>query len=128
MNEGGTMPEIQPKTDEEIEHLKREFEEIKMERLKEQFREIKAERFKKELGETQKSEVKKTSVIITKMKSSVYVFLGAILFTLGGFFLGSIDLFVYPSMITPAVLHSLSYLTLGLGALSLLLGVRGFTR
>ncbi|MDI6888460.1 MAG: hypothetical protein QMC78_02030 [Methanocellales archaeon] len=132
------MAEIQPKTDEEIEHLKREFEEIKMERLKEQFREIKAERLRKKLEKTQKGkirekpegigEVKKASIIINKIKSSFYVFMGAIFFTLGGFFLGSLNLFVFPSIITPMVLHSLSYLILALGALSLLMGVRGFTR
>lgn len=127
---------VQPKADEEIERLKREFEEIKAERLKEQFREVKAERLRKKLEETQEQEiqempkeigkVKKSGMIITKMKSSVYVFMGAIFLTLGGFFLGSLNLFVFPSIITPAVLHSLSYLILGLGAFLLLMGVRGF--
>ncbi len=129
------MTEIQPKTDEEIERLRQEFEEIKMERLKEQFKEIKAERLRTKLEKTQNRETpeeirtaKKTSVIVAKIKSSIMVFVGVVFVFLGGFFLGCLDLFVFPAVITPTVLQALSYLILGLGAFSLLMGLRGFTR
>jgi len=133
------MPEIQPKTDEEIERLRQEFEEIKMERLKEQFREVKAERLKKTLGETPEQgiqerpkdirDVKKSSIIVTKIKSALIILVGVVFVFLGGFFLGSLNLVDFPELITPPVLQDLSYVALGLGIILLVAGAyTGFVR
>ncbi|UZE92724.1 MAG: hypothetical protein IB616_02695 [Methanosarcinales archaeon] len=133
------MTEIQPKTDEEIERLRQEFEEIKMERLKEQFREVKAERLKKTLEETPEQgiqerhkeirDVKKSSIIVTKIKSALIILVGVVFVFLGGFFLGSLNLVDFPELITPPVLQDLSYVALGLGIILLVAGAyTGFVR
>jgi len=130
------MIESQPKTDEEIERLRREFEEIKMERLKEQFKEIKAEHLRTKLEKTQNRETpeeirtaKKTSIIVAKLKSALMVLAGVVFVFLSGFFLGSLNLVDFPELITPPVLQDLSYVALGLGIILLVAGVyTGFVR
>jgi hypothetical protein len=133
------MAEIQSKADEEAERLRQEFEEIKMERLKEQFREVKAERLRKKLGETPEQgiqkrpkeirDVKKSSIIITKIKSALIILVGVAFVFLGGFFMGSLNLVDFPDLITPLVLQDLSYVALGLGIILLGIGIySGFIR
>jgi hypothetical protein len=133
------MTKIQPKTDEELERLRQEFEEIKMERLKEQFKEVKAERLKKTLEETPEQgiqerpkeirDVKKSSIIVIKIKSALIILVGVVFVFLGGFFLGSLNLVDFPELITPPVLQDLSYVALGLGIILLVAGAyTGFVR